>query len=68
MLAPYVLTAEIRRPARLIYLSSGMLHDGNRSLDDLDWTSRRWSGLQAYCDSNSSSPRSPTRWPGGGRT
>ncbi|MFD3562991.1 SDR family NAD(P)-dependent oxidoreductase [Streptomyces sp. NPDC058686] len=51
VLAPYVLTAEIQRPARLVYISSGMLEDGSASLDDLDWTSRRWSGVQAYCDS-----------------
>ncbi|MFJ8826676.1 SDR family NAD(P)-dependent oxidoreductase [Streptomyces sp. NPDC102467] len=51
VLAPYVLTAEITRPDRLVHISSGMLSDGSTSLDDLDWTARRWSGVQAYCDS-----------------
>jgi NAD(P)-dependent dehydrogenase (short-subunit alcohol dehydrogenase family) len=51
VLAPYMLTALIERPARLIYLSSGMHHDGDSSLRDIDWMSRRWNGVQAYCDS-----------------
>ncbi|MGW6144726.1 SDR family NAD(P)-dependent oxidoreductase [Streptomyces sp. NPDC055140] len=51
VLAPYVLTAKIERSDRLVYISSGMLSDGTASLDDLDWTSRRWSGVQAYSDS-----------------
>lgn len=51
VLAPYVLTAEIDRPARLIYISSGAHRGGQVSLHDIDWTSRRWSGVQAYSDS-----------------
>jgi NAD(P)-dependent dehydrogenase (short-subunit alcohol dehydrogenase family) len=51
VLAPYLLTALIERPARLIYLSSGMHRDGDPSLADIDWISRRWNGVQAYCDS-----------------
>lgn len=51
VLAPYMLTAWIARPARLVYLSSGMHRDGDRSLRDIEWTSRRWNGVQAYCDS-----------------
>jgi NAD(P)-dependent dehydrogenase (short-subunit alcohol dehydrogenase family) len=51
VLAPYMLTALIERPARLIYLSSGMHHDGDSSLRDIEWTTRRWDGVQAYCDS-----------------
>jgi NAD(P)-dependent dehydrogenase (short-subunit alcohol dehydrogenase family) len=51
VLAPYVLTALLPRPARLIYLSSGMHLSGSTALDDLDWTARRWDGVQAYCDS-----------------
>jgi NAD(P)-dependent dehydrogenase (short-subunit alcohol dehydrogenase family) len=51
VLAPYMLTALIERPGRLIYLSSGMHHDGDSSLRDLDWISRPWNGVQAYCDS-----------------
>jgi NAD(P)-dependent dehydrogenase (short-subunit alcohol dehydrogenase family) len=50
-LAPYVLTALIDRPDRLIYLSSGMHEGGDVVLDDLQWTRRRWRGAQAYSDS-----------------
>jgi len=51
VLAPYILTATIRRPARLVYLSSGMHRSGDASLRDLDWTARRWNWMQAYSDS-----------------
>src|SRR5438128_3278286 len=51
VLTPYVLPAEIERPARLIYISSDMHRGGDQSLHDIDWTSRRWSGVQAYSDS-----------------
>ena len=51
LLAPYLLTALIARPARLIYLSSGMHTEGEARLDDPQWTSRRWNGSQAYSDS-----------------
>lgn len=51
VLAPYLLTAWITRPSRLVYLSSGMHNDGDASLRDIDWTARRWNGVQAYCDS-----------------
>lgn len=50
-LAPYLLTALIDRPDRLIYLSSGMHEGGDVVLDDLQWTRRRWRGAQAYSDS-----------------
>lgn len=51
VLAPYLLTALITRPRRLIYLSSGMHSSGNPDLDDPQWTRRRWNGSQAYSDS-----------------
>ena len=51
VLAPYLLTALIGRPGRLVYLSSGMHRDGDTSLRDLEWQQRRWNGVQAYCDS-----------------
>ena len=51
VLAPYLLTILITRPARLIYLSSGMHTSGRATLDDLRWNDRRWDGVQAYCDS-----------------
>src|SRR5215472_8250160 len=50
-LAPYMLTALIDRPDRLIYLSSGMHHAGAGSLRDIDWTERRWNAAQAYSES-----------------
>ena len=34
-LAPYILTALIEKPARLVHLSSGMHEGGDASLDDL---------------------------------
>jgi NAD(P)-dependent dehydrogenase (short-subunit alcohol dehydrogenase family) len=51
VLAPYVLTAEIEMPSRLIYLSSQMHRGGSPRLDDLQWEHRRWNGAQAYSDS-----------------
>jgi NAD(P)-dependent dehydrogenase (short-subunit alcohol dehydrogenase family) len=51
VLAPFLLTALIERPARLVYLSSGMHRGGSPSVDDLDWNHRRWNGSQAYSDS-----------------
>jgi NAD(P)-dependent dehydrogenase (short-subunit alcohol dehydrogenase family) len=50
-LAPYMLTALIHRPKRLVYLSSGLHQNGDASLDDLLWRERRWNGTQAYSDS-----------------
>ena len=49
-LAPYMLTAMIERPDRLVYLSSGLHRDGEGSLDDIDWTSRRWDTARAYAE------------------
>jgi NAD(P)-dependent dehydrogenase (short-subunit alcohol dehydrogenase family) len=50
-LAPYMLTALIERPHRLVYLSSGMHRGGTASLRDIDWIDRRWNASQAYSDS-----------------
>jgi NAD(P)-dependent dehydrogenase (short-subunit alcohol dehydrogenase family) len=50
-LAPYILTALIERPRRLIYLSSGMHRGGSASLDDIDWVERRWDAAKAYSES-----------------
>ncbi len=49
-LAPYMLTALIDRPDRLIYLSSGMHQGGTGSLRDIDWTERPWSAAKAYSE------------------
>jgi NAD(P)-dependent dehydrogenase (short-subunit alcohol dehydrogenase family) len=51
VLAPYLLTALITPPDRLVYLSSGMHTGGSAQLDDPQWTQRRWNGAQAYSDS-----------------
>ena len=68
VLAPYLLTAFIERPGRLIYLSSGMHRDGDPTLRDIDWTTRSWNGVQAYCDSKlhvtALSAAIARRWPG----
>ena len=50
-LAPYLLTALIERPSRLVYLSSGLHRSGDPDLSDLQWRKRRWNGSQAYSDS-----------------
>jgi NAD(P)-dependent dehydrogenase (short-subunit alcohol dehydrogenase family) len=50
-LAPFMLTALIECPDRLIYLSSGLHHEGEGSLPDLDWTERRWNQARAYAES-----------------
>jgi NAD(P)-dependent dehydrogenase (short-subunit alcohol dehydrogenase family) len=51
VVAPYVLTALIEKPDRLVYLSSGMHRSANPRLDDLTWTRRAWSGAAAYAES-----------------
>ncbi|MBP0110212.1 SDR family NAD(P)-dependent oxidoreductase [Bradyrhizobium vignae] len=50
-LAPYMLTALIERPGRLVYLSSGLHRDGEGSLGDLDWRKRTWDAAKAYAES-----------------
>ena len=50
VLAPYVLTALMHRPGRLVYLSSGMHTGGDARLEDVQWAGRRWNGSQAYAD------------------
>ena len=49
-LAPYILTALIQRPKRLVYLSSGLHQSGDASLTDLTWERRPWQAQQAYSD------------------
>ena len=50
-LAPYVLTALIHTPRRLVYISSGLHLQGDPSLLDLNWEQQPWDGMQAYSDS-----------------
>jgi NAD(P)-dependent dehydrogenase (short-subunit alcohol dehydrogenase family) len=49
-LAPFMLTALIQRPSRLVYLSSGLHRGGEGSLIDLDWTKRPWDTARAYAE------------------
>jgi NAD(P)-dependent dehydrogenase (short-subunit alcohol dehydrogenase family) len=50
-LAPYMLTALIARPDRLIYVGSSMHRGGDDSLRDIDWVERRWDTYRAYSES-----------------
>jgi NAD(P)-dependent dehydrogenase (short-subunit alcohol dehydrogenase family) len=50
-LAPYILTALIEKPKRLVYLSSGLHHGANANLQDINWTDRPWNGTDAYSES-----------------
>jgi NAD(P)-dependent dehydrogenase (short-subunit alcohol dehydrogenase family) len=51
VIAPYVRTALIERPRRLIYPSSGMHHGASSDFEDLLWKQRRWEGSTAYAES-----------------
>lgn len=67
-LAPYLLTALIERPDRLIYLSSSLHRGGEGSLRDIDWTERRWDPDRAYAESKlhvaALAAALARRWPG----
>jgi NAD(P)-dependent dehydrogenase (short-subunit alcohol dehydrogenase family) len=49
VVAPYLLTALISRPRRLVYLSSGMHRGGHPDLAAMDWSGRSTTG--SYSDS-----------------
>ncbi|WP_088345018.1 MULTISPECIES: SDR family NAD(P)-dependent oxidoreductase [Rhodomicrobium] len=51
VMAPYLLTALMERPDRLVYLSSGMHHHAGANLDDALWVKRSWEGSTAYAES-----------------
>ena len=51
VLAPYLLTALLQRPDRLLFVSSGMHRSAEGNLRDIDWTARRWSAIEAYSES-----------------
>jgi NAD(P)-dependent dehydrogenase (short-subunit alcohol dehydrogenase family) len=51
VLAPYLLSALMPRPARLVYLTSGLEAQGVADLADLQRANKPWDGSQAYCDS-----------------
>jgi NAD(P)-dependent dehydrogenase (short-subunit alcohol dehydrogenase family) len=67
VLAPYLLTACIEQPDRLVYISSGMHLSAHGNLDDIDWVSRRWNASQAYSESkllvSALSAAVARRWP-----
>jgi NAD(P)-dependent dehydrogenase (short-subunit alcohol dehydrogenase family) len=48
IVAPYLLTALLDRPPRLVYLSSGAHRSGRANLDGIDWTGR---AARSYSDS-----------------
>jgi NAD(P)-dependent dehydrogenase (short-subunit alcohol dehydrogenase family) len=50
VLAPYILTVLMRRPERLIYLSSGLHRRTTAQLDDVFWQKRSWDGTAAYSE------------------
>jgi NAD(P)-dependent dehydrogenase (short-subunit alcohol dehydrogenase family) len=49
VVAPYLLTASLHRPGRLVYLSSGMHRGGRASVDHVDWSGR--GSVASYSDS-----------------
>lgn len=51
VLAPYVLTALMPLPPRLVYLTSGLESQGVVDLPDLQYERKPWRGMQAYSDS-----------------
>ena len=51
VMAPYVLTALMDRPDRLVYLSSALHREAEAKLDDLLWEHRPWDGTAAYSES-----------------
>lgn len=51
VLAPYLLSALLHQPKRIVVLTSGMMQGASTDLTDLDWKHRQWDGLQAYSDS-----------------
>ncbi len=64
--APYLMTAGIERPGRLIYLSSSMHRGGHPDLSGVDWT-----GSARRARTRTRSCSSPLSWPpslGSGRT
>lgn len=49
-LGPYILTALIERPKRLVYLSSSMHRGTNPDFSDIQWKRRSWSSSAAYSE------------------
>ncbi len=51
VIAPYMVTALMELPRRMIFLTSGLEANGAWSPEDLRWTNRSWKGMRAYSDS-----------------
>lgn len=49
-LGPYILTALIERPKRLVYLSSGLHRGANADFSDIQWKRRSWNSSAAYSE------------------
>ena len=49
--APYLLTALLPRPSRIVYLTSGLESQGRIDLADLQYADKPWDGMAAYSDS-----------------
>ena len=68
VVAPYLLTALLQRPERLVYLSSAMHRGAEADLQDPLWTRRRWDSTAAYSESKMHDLMLATavarRWPG----
>ena len=48
VVAPYLLTALVERPRRLVYLTSGMARGGRASLSGIDWTAGSYSDSKLF--------------------
>jgi len=66
VLAPYLLTALVTPPERLIYLSSGMHMGGRAQIDDLQWTGVRGTARKPIRTASCSTSCWPSRWRGCG--
>ncbi len=51
VIAPYMLTALMELPKRVVFLTSGLQANGAWTPEDLQWNDRPWKGMRAYSDS-----------------
>jgi NAD(P)-dependent dehydrogenase (short-subunit alcohol dehydrogenase family) len=51
VLAPYVLSASLERPARLVFIRSALHRKAANPFGDLLWTRRTWDASEAYAES-----------------
>ena len=50
VIAPYVLTAQMELPRRMIFLTSSVEANSKWVPEDLQWNQRKWKGMQAYAE------------------